>query len=327
VPHGQRIALELAARSDVVLENFRPGVTDRLGLGYEHVRQRNPGVVYCSITGYGRDGPESGRRAYAPVMHAELGLMEFTARMHGIEPLAEAVSHADLYSGLQAVIGILAALHHRQRTGEGQHVEVSMAEVMLQASEWTAIEVDGDEGERLHSFGGFHAPVLRLGDGSTVCVPGDPVGTFPAWCAAMGREDLLQDARFSTREARSANRTAMVELLRNFAAGFGSFADFETAIGKARMAAGAVRSIADAVDSPWGKEREVLVDVGDDSTGAMRLPRSPFRFSTLDAGTSGRPVHQGAHNREVLRDVLGMDDEEIARLERDGVLFSRPADA
>ena len=149
----------------------------------------------------------AGRRAYAPVMHAELGLMEFTARrLHG-EPRAEAVSHADLYAGAQATVGILAALVQRDRTGEGQHVDVSMAEVMLQSSEWTAVELAGGQGDLLHIFGSFNAPVLRLGDGTVVHVPGDPVSSFPGWCDAMERPELA--GRRAVRDAgRRATTTA-----------------------------------------------------------------------------------------------------------------------
>ena len=190
---GREILQLLSARCHVLLENFRPGVMDRLGLGYEQVRAHNPGVVYCSITGYGQEGPAAGRRAYAPVMHAEMGLMELTARKLGLPVQPEAVSHADLYTGLQAAIGVLAALLQREHTGRGQHIDVSMAEVMLQATEWTAVELAGGEGDRFHVFGGFNAPVLRLGDGTVVCVPGDPVSTFPAWSRAMGRPGLVEE--------------------------------------------------------------------------------------------------------------------------------------
>jgi len=320
---GRRLALDLARRSDVVLENYRPGVTARLGLGYEDVRAAHPGVVYCSISGYGQHGPEAGRRAYAPVLHAELGLMEFTARRRGTPPVAEAVSHGDLYTGLQAAIAILAALRHRDRSGEGQHVDVSMAESMLAASEWTAVELAGGEGGRFHAFGGFHAPVLTLGDGTVVCVPGDPVATFPAWCRAMDREALLAEERFATPEARNGNRAAMTETLQTFAAGFDRFADFEAAIGRSRMAAGVVRSVAEAVSEPWAAARGAVVEVEAGGEN-MALPRSPVRFSALDAGTHGRPAFQGEHNREVLSEVLGLGDEEIDRLEESGVLVSRP---
>jgi crotonobetainyl-CoA:carnitine CoA-transferase CaiB-like acyl-CoA transferase len=324
VDEGREIVARLAAAVDVVLENFRPGVLDRLGLGYEAIRARNPAVVYCSISGYGQDGPMAHRRAYAPVMHAELGLMEYTARKHHAAPRSEAVSHADLYAGLQATVGILAALVQRARTGVGQHIDVSMAEVMLQANEMTGVELAGARGDVLHIFGSFNAPVLRLGDGTVVHVPGDPVSSFPAWCDAMGRPELRDDERFVTREARNANRAAMVAILQEFAATFTHFDDFEAALGKARLAVGLMQPVTDAATDEWARERGALVDVGDARGDPLLLPRSPFRFSEADAGTSGRPAWQGRHNRDVLRELLGLDDDEIDRLERDRVLVERP---
>jgi crotonobetainyl-CoA:carnitine CoA-transferase CaiB-like acyl-CoA transferase len=319
---GREVVADLAAASTVVLENFRPGVLDRLGLGYAAVRARNPGVVYCSITGYGQDGPMAHRRAYAPVMHAELGLMEFSARKLRAEPRQEAVSHADLYTGAQATVGILAALFQRERTGEGQHVDVSMAEVMLQSTEWTAVELAGGTGELLHIFGSFNAPVLRLGDGTVVHVPGDPVSSFPAWCAAMERPDLLEDERFASRDRRHANREAMLAVFQEFALTFTRFDDFEAALGSARLAVGQMQPLADVAEAAWADERQALVDVGDGEP--LRLPRSPFRFSGASAGTTGRPAWQGQHNREVLREVLGLSDGAVDQLERDGVLVARP---
>ena len=321
---GRELVAALAAKVDVVLENFRPGVLERLGLGYATVRGRNPAIVYCSITGYGQAGVMAGRRAYAPVMHAELGLMEFTARKLHTEPRAEAVSHADLYAGLQATVGILAALLQRDRTGVGQHIDVSMAEVMLQATEWTAVELAGGPGDQLHVFGSFNAPVLRLADGTVVHVPGDPVSSFPAWCAAMQRTDLLDDARFRTRESRHANRAAMIGLFQEFASTFASFSDFEAALAKGGLAAGAMQPIAQAAEDEWARDRGAFVDVGNHSDGALKLPRSPFRFSEGDVGTTGRPAWQGEHNREVLGAMLDLGDDEIDRLYREGVLVERP---
>ncbi len=269
----------------------------------------------------------SSRRAYAPVMHAELGLMEFAARRFHAEPRAESVSHADLYSGLQATIGILAALVQRDRTGEGQHIDVAMAEVMLQATEWTAVELAGGRGDLLHIFGSFNAPVLTLGDGTVVHVPGDPVSSFPAWCNAMHTPELVADMRFATREARNANRAAMLAILQDFASTFTDFTEFEAALASARLAVGEMRPLVDVGEAEWAIERGALVDVADtDGHGdgnPLRLPRSPFRFSAADAGTSGQPAWQGQHNREVLRELLHLADTEIDRLEADNVLISR----
>jgi crotonobetainyl-CoA:carnitine CoA-transferase CaiB-like acyl-CoA transferase len=321
---GRELVRNLAAAVDVVLENFRPGVLDRFDLGYEAVKARNPRVVYCSITGYGQDGVMAARRAYAPVMHAELGLMEFTARKLGVAPRAEAVSHADLYAGLQATVAILAALRYRDHAGVGQHIDVSMAEVMLQSTEWTAVELAGSSTELLHIFGSFNAPVLQLADGTVVHVPGDPVSSFPAWCEAMQRLELITDDRFRTRATRSEHRDAMLAILQEFAGTFQRFDDFEAALSKARLAVGVMHPLAQAADDEWARERNALVDVGDATVGPLRLPRSPFRFSEVDAGTSGRPAWQGQHNRTVLHELLGLSDREIDQFTNDGVLVERP---
>lgn len=323
---GREVAFRLATRVDVVVENFRPGVADRLGLGYEAVREANPSVVYCSISGYGQTGTWAGRRAYAPMMHAELGLIELTARRRGTPPLPEAISHADLHAGLQATIGILAALRHRERTGVGQHVDVSMAETMLAATEWTAVEVAGGEGDNFHPFGGANAPMLRLGDGTVVCVPGDPVSTFPGWCAAMQRPELADDPRFVDRPTRARHRAELLAVLQEWAAGFESFDRFEDAVGRGRMAAGAVRSLNEALSQPWAEERQALVDVGGER-GTIRVPRSPLRFSSLEVGSRPHPSAQGEDNAAVLRDLLDLDQREVDRLTADGVLIERPLTA
>jgi crotonobetainyl-CoA:carnitine CoA-transferase CaiB-like acyl-CoA transferase len=235
----------------------------------------------------------AGRRAYAPVMHAELGLMEFASRRLHSDPRPEAVSHADLYTGLQATVGILAALFQREHTGAGQHIDVSMAEVMLQATEWTAVELAGGQGDLLHIFGSFNAPVLRLADGTVVHVPGDPVSSFPAWCAAMNSGELLDDERFATRESRNAHRSEMLDELQRFASTFDDFDEFEATIGRAQLAVGAMRSPSDVNTAAWATQREALVDVGD---------------------------------REVLREVLGLSDERVDELEVQGVLVTRLPD-
>lgn len=316
---AKQIVFELAARSDVVLENFRPGVCERLGFGYERVSERNPGVIFCSVTGYGQDGPASGRRAYAPAMHAELGYVEFTARKHGIPPISDAISHADLYAGLQATVGILAALHQRTVTGEGQHVDVSMAETMLQANEWTGVEVAGGEGDRPTVFGGYNAPVLTLADGAVVCVPGDPVSTFAQWTRAMGRPELVDDPRFVDHRSRAANRTEMIAELQSWASTVPDFETFEATVGGEQLAAGRMQSVAEAAGQEWAEARGAITEVSE----GVRLPSSPFRFSAADAGTHGRPAHQGAHNREVLGEILGKADEEIDALSAAGVLVER----
>jgi crotonobetainyl-CoA:carnitine CoA-transferase CaiB-like acyl-CoA transferase len=134
---------------------------------------------------------------------------------------------------------------------------------------------------------------------------------------------LLVDERFASRSSRHAHRDDMLAVFQEFATTFSSFDDFEAALGTARLAVGQMRALRDVGDADWVHERGALVDVGDDDGGPLQLPRSPFRFSAASAGTSGRPAWQGQHNREVLRELLGLNDDVIDGLERDGVLVER----
>lgn len=323
-PEGSALALALAARCDVVLENYRPGVLARLGLGYEAVRAPNPGVVYCSISGYGQDGPGALKRAYAPVVHAEVGFMEFAARKRRGHPVGEVLSHADVYAALQATVGICAALARRAATGEGCHVDVSMAETLLCVNEWTSTElVGGDEG-LLHVFGGFNAPVFRVADGTWVCTPGNPVAQFPLWCRAMGRPELLEDDRFATKEARLAHRDDVYAVLEEWVAALPSAAALEDALGEARLPVGRVQSVAEAAADDWAVAREAVCAVDDRAGGTVPVPRIGVRFSGMDGGPRGSAAWRGEHNAEVLGEFLGLDAAEVAALEGRGILSSRP---
>jgi CoA:oxalate CoA-transferase len=318
-PEGTGLALRLAVASDVVLENFRPGVADRLGVGYEAVRAQNLGVVYCSITGYGRAVP---RRAYAPVVHAEAGLTEVQARKHGRDPRTDAVSHADVYAGLRASIGICAALTRRERTGEGSRVDISMAEGLLAANEWTAVEWAGESSDIPQVFGTWSSLIARTADGTWVCVSGNPAGSFPAWARVMGRPELVEDERFATPQARHEHTDEMLVVLREYVASFPNVDALEEKIGEEQFAVGAIRSGTDALSSEWGPSTTIEVD--DRIGGTLRVPGNAIDFEGLDIGPRRNTAYQGEHNREVLMELLGLTDGEIDALESDGILASRP---
>ena len=320
---GARLARALAARCDVLLENFRPGVLDRLGVGYGAVRAENPGIVYCSISGYGQDGPAARRRAYAPAIHAELGILELAARRRGTDPVSEAFSHGDLYPATHAALAIVAALRHRDRTGEGQHIDISMAETLLYVNEWAGTELAGGDRGMPHVFGGAYAPVLHMADGTWICVPGNPVMMFPAWCRAMGREDLLEDQRFATPEDRQKHQPEMRALLQEWVGTFTDFDALEEALGRERLVVGAVRRVEEAARSAWALARDSVAEVDDRAGGVLELPRPPWRFSTMETAVRAGPAWRGEHNREVLRELLGMDEEEIEKLEASSVISSR----
>lgn len=320
---GVEVARRLALGSDVVVENFRPGVMARLGLGPDELRAERPDLVYCSISGYGQDGPAASRRAYAPVVHAEVGLVDYAATARGTGPLPEPVSHADFAVASQATSAVLAALFWRERSGEGQHVDVSMAETLLAHMEFTSVEANGGPGDEPSIVNPARATIVRLADGSHVQLPGNPAATFPAMCRLMGRPDLLERDGFRTLEQRSGRLDEIDALVGEWAAGFPDVPTFEAFVGRERVAVGAVKRLADMPGQDWAVARGAFARVPDGVGGEVLLPRSPLRFSGLDVGARGRPAHQGEHNREVLVGLLGYDDADVDRLEAEGVLVSR----
>jgi crotonobetainyl-CoA:carnitine CoA-transferase CaiB-like acyl-CoA transferase len=330
-PDAIDVCTRLAARADVVLENSRPGVMDRLGLGYAHLSAVNPRVVYGSISGYGQTGVWAERRAYAVVVHAEAGLLHAGARWRAAAgdanaaPVQDPMSHADVYAGLSCASAVLAALFARERTGTGQHVEVAMAEAMLFVNDfahWGYSPVD--PGDRWPTLAPSFSPIVRTADGRDVVIAGDPVGpgVFESYGRILDRDDLARDPRFAEVVDRRAHRTALLDIVREWAASHTTDAVL-AACAAVGLATGVVRAVDEIVDSEWARERGVLVGVPDGGGGAMPVVQTPFRFSGATVGVRGAPAYRGEHNREVLREI-GFADAEIDRLERDGVLSARP---
>jgi crotonobetainyl-CoA:carnitine CoA-transferase CaiB-like acyl-CoA transferase len=330
-PSGVELAIELARHCDVVVENFRPGVAARLGVGYQQVRAVRPDVVYCSVSGYGQDGRAAQRRAYAPVVHAEVGLLHHKAKEWGLEPKPEPVSHADIAVGMAGAHGVLAALWRRERTGEGAYIDASMCESMIAQNEWTSVEVNGGPDYERSPFRPGRAAVVQLGDenGTWVAIPGNPAAVFVTYARLSGQEHLLQDERFSSMPARSSNMELCVEHLRAWAATFDSFDVFEDTLSSgARLPVGQVRSLSDTVGTDWAEDRGAYVEVpsGDDT---VTVNRSALRITGTGCGPRSGVKALGADNTEVLTDVLGLTPEALDRLAADGALVDadtpRPA--
>ncbi len=206
---GAALAAELAERCDVVVENYRPGVMDRLGLDHVTLRARQPRLVYASITGYGSSGPWTKRRAYAPVVGAEAGITKAQGDARGSAYTNDPFSHADVYTALEAAVAILAALYRREQTGEGCWIDVSMAQTMLYVNEHLHDQLfDGDvDPGWIRSFAPGDHLVVATANGEHVAISGHPAerGTFELFVAAFGLDELATSERFASVPARMEN--------------------------------------------------------------------------------------------------------------------------
>lgn len=323
-PSGVELALDLAQHCDVVVENFRPGVADRLGIGYEQIKARRPDTVYCSVSGYGQEGRASQRRAYAPVVHAEAGLLHHKAKEWELAPKPEPVSHADIAAGMAGAHGVLAALWRRERTGEGAHIDSSMCEAMIAQSEWTAVEVNGGPDYDRSPFRPAKAAVVQLGDADQtwVAIPGNPAAIFATYARLSGQPELLDDDRFADITVRSANMEACVEHLAAWAATFDSFDGFEATLSAARLPVGRVLSVDETVNSDWAQDRGAYVEVPS-GIETVTVNRSALRIEGTDCGPRGGVKQLGADNRAVVAEVLGLGTEQIDELIAEGALVDR----
>ena len=324
---GAEIFRGLADASDVVLENYRPGVMDRLGLGYETLSSTNPRLVYASISGYGADGPWVHRRAYASVIGAESGLTRAQGDTRGGNYANDPWSHADTYTALETTTAILAALYQRERTGAGECIDVSMAGTMLYVNEHMHDELyDGPTDPNwIRSFQPGDYPIMQVADGSHVVISAHPAerGTFEIIVAVMDKPDLLNDSRFVDVQTRMSNFEALLHEMRTWAASLATAQDFEDRCDEFGLAVGVMRTARELAENEWAHERGAITTVPDRIGGDIRVPNAPWHFTHGKVGTHGEPRYRGEDNRHVLRNILSLSDEEISSLENDGVISSR----
>ena len=323
---GRELFLQLVPHADIVLYNYRPGVMDRLGIGYDRLTEVNPGVILASVSGWGHNNARSNQGAFASAIHAEAGVTEMVARRRGEEPRNDPMSHADTYTGLHALGAVLAALHLRSRTGQGQKVEVSMAESTLMVNDLAAIEMTGQEPSAGFKGGQNWSPVLRMANGRYVSITIDITTNdrFRYIVEAMERPDLAEDPRFAIIEDRVANRDALTEILAEFIATFDDAAAVEAAIGPRGVLAAEMRTVPELAATDWAAERGAFVDIDTGRGEMITIPQSPWRFQNVDAGVAAFVGYRGQHNREVLTDLLGLSASELDVLENESVISSRP---
>ena len=281
-PEAVALLHRLAERADVVLENFRPGVMDRSGLGYEQMSGINPRLVYASISGFGQTGPWRGRRAYAAVIQAESGFtrsqIEAQRRRNPEFPyVTDEHSHGDVYTSLEAAIAICAALFRRSVTGKGQHVDISMLDTMLAINEHLQSDLyDGDvPAGYVRSYQPGDYAILTVGDGRSVIVTGHPAenGTFEKFANAIGRPNLAkEDERFADPPSRLAHLAELYDVVQQWARTFPNADALEKVFEQHGLAMGSVRSTREIAGTEWARERQSILSVSDRGGGEILVP-------------------------------------------------------
>jgi crotonobetainyl-CoA:carnitine CoA-transferase CaiB-like acyl-CoA transferase len=277
-------ARRLALAADVIVENFRPGVMAKLGLDYESLAADSPGLVYCSITGFGGTGAGAELPGYDLLVQALGGLMSITGEPEG-EPLKVGVALVDVIAGLYAAVGILAALEHRRESGEGQLVEVDLLSALLAGlvNQGSAYTVAGVVPQRMGNRHPSIAPyeLLRCGEGELVLAVGND-RQFRELCEAIGEPELAEDERFATNPARVENRDELKPLLERALAARPATAWVELLTTR-RVPAGAVNDVAAAFEFAARIGLDPIADIPREDGPAVRLPRNPIRLSKTPA--------------------------------------------
>ena len=326
-PEAREAVLRLCHKADVIVENFRPGTMKTFGLDYESVRQQNPAVVYVSMSGYGQNTPWSTRPAFAPTVQAESGATQTQIDHFGddlLRPVTDWASHADVYTGLEGAIAVLAGLNKRNATGTGLHGDVSMMATMLAVNERLHAQINElDATDEPLALGAPESPIFKVADGSFVTIAASPIssGVFMRYCGMMGRNDLRTDSRFATPELRRKNLKPLLDEVQNWMRSFRSFEELEYQVSSAGgLAVGKVRTAADLLETDWAESADPTYTslVGEHE---IRLPKGPWLFNGKDTGALSTAALRGANNREVLSEA-GFDDATLRAWEDAGILSS-----
>lgn len=324
-PDGMQIALDLAARADVVVENFRAGTVERLGIDYDTLRGINPGIIYCSISGYGQTGPERTRPGYDFIMQAESGLMSITGQADG-PPNRLGVAFTDVVAGMVATQSILAALYQRRSTGEGQFIDVSLLDSTLNL----LINIGSgylNGGAEPSRYGNAHPTVVPYqvfdtSDGTFALAVGND-RMFADFCQkVIHRPAMVGDPRFATSHQRALHREALLAEIQDIIGTRPSRYWLDACLA-ADVPAGPVKTVAEALNAPSVVERGVIQTLEHPELGPISLIRAAHGLAAQAAQQPKAPPLLGEDTRDVLRDVLGLNDSRIEQLVARGVIACR----
>jgi crotonobetainyl-CoA:carnitine CoA-transferase CaiB-like acyl-CoA transferase len=318
---ARELLWRLLADADVLVENFRPGTLDRLGLSWDEVHRRHPRLVYASISGYGGDGPWGGRPGYDAVLQGEGGLMSITGAPDG-PPFKVGASLVDVIAGMTAFQGIVLALLRREKSGRGGRVDVSLLESLLPTLTYHAATylLSGQVPARLGNRHPNLAPyeTFEAKDGYVIVGIGSD-GLWRAFCRVLGEANLAEDPRFATNARRVTNYDALRGRLAPLLAAR-TVADWLAVLEEAGIPCGRVRSVAEALDGPQVAARGLLLDVEHPRLGRRRFVGSPLHLDDAVRSSALPPPGLGQHTDEILRDRLGLEPAAIDALRQRGAV-------
>ncbi len=315
-PEARDIAIKLARQADIVLENFRPGVAARIGIDYDTLSAVNPGLIYCSISGFGQDGPFAKRPSYDVIAQAMSGFMSVTGPAEG-EPVFAGDSIGDTVSGLFGAWAISTALFQRTRTGRGQHLDVAMFDSLMTLLP-TAVAQYQQTGVAPGRSGHMHPLTAPFGafkarDGRVIIAVANNV-LFERLCDCMGRSELTDDPRFVSDAARRSNEGVLRDYIESWASAYG-VEEIVALLGEAGVPASPVWDVAQAMDSVQAKHRALFVEVDDPGVGPLRVPQQPVQFSAAPDAPARPAPRLGADAPAILTEVLGLTEAEITELQ------------
>ncbi|MDP7421550.1 MAG: CoA transferase [bacterium] len=320
-PRGRELALELALKADVVIENFRPGAAARLKLDYQSVSSQKPAIVYCSISGFGQDGPASQLPGYDLIVQGKSGLMSFTGEKGG-DPLKVGVAISDIFSGMVAYQGILLALLVKEQTGQGQHVDISMLDSTVSLLTYQA--------GRYFATG---VPPVPLGNAHPTIAPYETfrtadgfiniaVGNDALWvkfCAAIKRPDLTERPAFTSNALRVENHGELKPILGDII-GRKTTREWVPILREAGVPCGAINNLAGVTDDTQVKHREMIVNMAHPKCGNVTLTGIPIKLSETPGSLRYPPPLLGEHSGQILEDWLGYGESQIEELKEKKVI-------
>ena len=316
-----QIFLKLVQKADVLVENFTPGVMKRFGLDYESVKAINPSIIYCSISGFGQDGPYQNRPAYDQIMQGVSGLMSITGEPDG-EPQKVGIAVSDIGAGMWAAFAVMTALHHRTNSGDGQHIDISMLDAQVAWMTYQAAYFFANE-EPPKRLGAAHPTLVPYQafmsqDGKYVNVAVGSERLWDRFCEGIGKMDLKDNPNFAQNGDRVRNRSILVPLLQEY---------FLTqpakhwldALQAVNVPAGPINDLADVFSDPQILHREMLVEIPHPILKSIKQTGFPLKFSVTPGSFDRHPPLLGEHNKEILNSI-GYSNEEIDGLTKNSVI-------